>query len=86
MSFLIKEDAIDRIVEVDFVEARSGVALEHVGVVVPEVEIAIVYAETGVVLAASDSEDLGTADLLAPYHLVGLDVDDPQLALAGAKD
>lgn len=77
MSLLIKEDAIDRIVEVDFVEARSGVALEHVGVVVPEVEIAVVYAETGVVLAASDGEDLGTADLLAPYHLVGLDVDDP---------
>lgn len=86
MPLLIKEDAIDRIVEVDFVEARSGIALEHVSVVVPEVEIAVVDAQTGVVLAASDGEDLGAADFPAPDHLVGLDVDDPQLALAGAED
>lgn len=60
--------------------------MQHVGVMVPEVEITIVYAETGVVEAASDSQYLSAADLLPPDNLVGLDVHDPQFSFTGAED
>lgn len=86
VSLLIHEDAIDRVVKIQFVETWGRLTLQQVGIVVPEVKITVVYSQEGIVETALDGKDLSTADLLAPRHLVSLSIYDTQLPLASAKD
>lgn len=54
VSLLIHEDAIDRIVKIEFVETRSGFALQQVGIVIPKVKIAIIYSQQGIIETTLD--------------------------------
>lgn len=62
-------DGVYRVVEVDSHKGRIGLTLENVGIVVPEVKVAIRWADDGAVLIALEIHDFTAADKLPPDDL-----------------
>ena len=85
MALLINKNSIDWIIKIEFVEAGCGFALQKIGIVVPEVKIAVIYAQNRIVCAAFYGQYLCTAHFFSPCHLVCLNVDDAELSLTGSK-
>ena len=86
MALLINKDTVDRIIKIEFIEAGCWFALEKIGIIVPKVEIAVIYTQNGIICATFNSQYLCTAYLLSPCHLVCLKIDDSKLSLTCPKN
>lgn len=86
MALLINKYSIDWVIKIQFVEAGCGFALQEIGIVVPEVKIAIIYAQNRIISAAFNGQYLCAAHFFSPCHFVCLNVDDAKLSLTGSED